>query len=158
MSNRIDQLKTAITGTHMMRDGALAQLSDDDLLFSVGGTSLLLGDLCKGLGELQHSYTQSLITRTHDWSYKDDHIELVTNLTTLKSWFADLDTDMQQALSTLTNDDLSQTVDRGNGVIRTIEQQIEIYLQAMLIFLGKLVVYFQSMGKQLPESIQHYIV
>jgi len=153
----IQRSKEVIQGSHMMRDGALEQLDDDDLLFSPGGENPTLGDLIKQLGDLQHSYTQSLKTFQHDWSYRNKTNRLAQDLALLKQWFADLDADMTQTLDDLSDDDLEKEVDRGNDVIRTVDQQLEIYSQATLIFFGKLVVYFRAMEKSLPPSIAHYI-
>lgn len=157
MNETIKQLTIPINGVHMMRNGALESLTDADLSFSLGGDSPTVGQLFKTLGELQHSYTQSLRTKQHDWSYSNPQQDLATRLDALTAWFAQLDGEMTQALEQLTPDEMSVQIDRGGGVIRTVERQLGIYLEAMLIFLGKLVVYFQVMQKPLPNSIQHYI-
>lgn len=157
MSETAKQLSVYVNGTHMMRNGALEMLSDADLAFSPGGDSPKLGDLFKAVAELQHSYTQSLLTKQHDWTYKNPQASLATDVTALTAWFAKLYLEMNQMIAQLSDEDLMQAIDRTNGVSRTVERQIGIYLEAMLIFLGKLVVYVQSMGKPLPPSIQHYI-
>lgn len=152
-----DLIKQRVIGCHMMRNGALERLSDADLQFSTGGVNPTLGELLKEMGDLQYSYIQSLKTHQHDWTYCHDDDELAHNLDRLKSWFVDLDGELEQLVDALTETDLEKQIDRTNGVIRTIEQQLEIYNQAWLIFLGKLVVYFKAMDKKLPSSIQHYI-
>lgn len=146
-----------IYGTQMMRDGALEKLNDADLSFSPGGDSPTLGELFKRQGEIQHSYSESLRTRKHDWSFTYNSVSLTSHVDELTAWFSRLDRDMEDAMQQLTDDDLLQQVDRSGGVFRTVERQISIYLEAMLIFLGKLVVYFQAMQRALPDSIQHYI-
>ena len=75
----------------------------------------------------------------------------------MQHWFKQLDQQMVQQLEQITEADLQKQVDRTNGLMRTIEQQLEIYIQAGLIFLGKLVIYFRAMQKPLPPSISHYI-
>ncbi len=157
MALTVDRSKEVITGSHMMRDGALEYLEDDDLSYSPGGFNLTLGELFKQFGELQYGYTQSLKTYQHDWAYHDNTVGLTTDISNLKSWFAGLDSEMMQELESLDEDDLSKEIDRTNGVIRTVEQQLEIYSQATLIFLAKVVVYFRAMEKTLPPSIDHYI-
>ncbi len=157
MSETAKQLSVYVNGTHMMRNGALEMLTDADLAFSPGGETPKLGELFKALGELQHSYTQSLQTKQHDWSYTNPQAGLATDVTVLTAWFAQLDLEMNAMIGQLSDDDLSQQIDRTDGITRTVERQIGIYLEAILIFLGKLVVYFQSMEKSLPPSIQHYI-
>jgi len=38
-----------------------------------------------------------------------------------------------------------------------VELQLDVYLQALLIFLGKATVYFKAMNKALPQYFQEYI-
>jgi uncharacterized damage-inducible protein DinB len=158
VSDKIAEILTYINGVHMMRNGALEQLSDNDLLFSPGGKSPTLGELFKALGELEHSYIGSIRNRVQDWSYLNETEGISSSVVELQHWFVRLDYEMREALEELTEKDLASQVDRTNGVIRTVERQLHIYIEAMLIFLGKLVVYFQAMGKELPPSVQHYIV
>lgn len=146
-----------LRGGHMMRDGALEYLTDADLRFSPGGDNVTLGDLFKAFGELEHSYIQSLITLKHDWSYHRIDDGLTTSVTRLQDWFIQLDEQMEKQLAQMTDADLQKAIDRTAGVIRTVDAQLEIYIQANLIFLGKLVIYFRAMQKPLPPSIQHYI-
>lgn len=158
MNETIEQLTLSVNGTHMMRNGALENLTDADLTFSPGGDSPTLGELFKALGDLQHSYTESLRTKQHDWSHKAEQADLATSIGTLTTWFAQLDSAMMMTLEQITDADMAASVDRTGGVTRTVKRQIGIYLEAMLIFLGKLVVYFQALQKPIPNSIQHYIV
>lgn len=157
MQHTLTRLRQHIDGAHLMRDGALAVLSDDDLSFSPGGDTRTLGGLLLALGELQWSYIHSLQTGTQDWSYRQQNEHMTMSIARLTAWFRDLDQQMQQTLGALTEDDRHKPVDRGDGVIRTMSEQLEIYLQALLIFFGKLVVYLQAMRKPLPPALQYYI-
>jgi hypothetical protein len=38
-----------------------------------------------------------------------------------------------------------------------VELQLDVYLQALLIFLGKATIYLKAMNKPLPQPIQEYI-
>ncbi len=145
-----------ITGGAMMRDGALGLLTDDDLTFTPGGDNVTLGELLRAHGEIQHTYTQSFETRTHDWSYRSEDPALAVDIERLKTWFAQLDRAMLAAVDALAEADFSAEIDRGD-VVRTVAQQLEIYSQTQLIFLGKLTIYLKALGKTLPQSIQHYI-
>ena len=49
-----------------------------------------------------------------------------------------------------------RTIDRG-GFSMPVELQLDVYLQALLIFLGKATVYFKAMNKALPQNFQEYI-
>jgi hypothetical protein len=150
-------IKMYIEGCHMMRNGALERLSDADLSFSPGGDNLTLGALFRQVGEHQHSYTQSLITLQQDWTYRNDEPGLAINLTQLQQWFDQLDQQMQDALNQLEESDLEKQVDRTGGSIRPIISQLDIYTQTLLIFFGKVVIYFKTMQKPLPPSIEEYI-
>ena len=68
-----------------------------------------------------------------------------------------IDQEMKHVIDQLTDDGLHKQIDRAHGVVRTVEAQLDIYNQAQLIFLGKLVVYFKAMGTSLPNSIREYI-
>ena len=150
-------IKMYIEGCHMMRNGALERLSDTDLLFSPGGDNLTLGELFKQVGEHQHSYIQSLITLQQDWTYRNDEPGLATNLAQLQSWFDQLDQQMQDVLNQLGESDLEKQVDRTGGSFRPVISQLDIYTQVMLIFFGKVVIYFHAMQKPLRGSIEEYI-
>ena len=56
-----------IEGTHQMRSQFLDILNDADLTFNPGGQNMTLGALCRQLGEVEHSYAQSLKTFQQDW-------------------------------------------------------------------------------------------
>lgn len=153
----VARLWPGVVGSHMMRDGALAALSDVDLQFNPGGTNSKFGELFRALGDLQHTYIDSFNTLQHDWSYTNKVAGLADSVAQLQAWFAQLDAAFQARIDGLSDDDLNTLIDRGNGVERTFIQQLEIYGQAMLIFLGKVVVYFNALDRPLPPSIQHYI-
>ena len=157
MPYEITDILTYIEGCHMMRNGALERISDADLSFSPGGDNLTLGELFKQAGDLQHSYQQSLVTLQQDWSYQNDEPGLATSLTQLTRWFSQLDQQMGETIKGLNESDLQKQVDRTKGSIRPIISQLDIYIQTMLIFLGKIVIYFKAMQKPLPPSIEEYI-
>jgi len=56
----------------------------------------------------------------------------------------------------LSDEDLMKTVDRG-GFTMPVELQLDVYLQALLIFPGKATIYLKAMNKPLPEQIQDSI-
>ena len=145
-----------IEGTHGMRSQLLDILSDADLAFSPGGQNMTLGALCRQLGEIEHSYIQSLQTFKQDWSYRNTEAGLDSNVTRLKTWFQTLDDELKAAASALSDEDLTRMVDRG-GFALTVELQLDVYLQALLIFFGKATIYLKAMNKALPEQINEYI-
>jgi uncharacterized damage-inducible protein DinB len=145
-----------IEGTHAMRSQLLDILSDADLAFSPGGQNMTLGALCREMGEIEHSYVQSLKTFQQDWSYHNMEADLESSVARLKAWFQTLDDELKATVSAFSDEDLKKTVDRG-GYTMPVELQLDVYLQALLIFFGKATIYLKAMNKPLPQQIQEYI-
>ena len=145
-----------IDGTHAMRSQLLDILSDADLAFSPGGQNMTLGALCREMGEIEHSYVQSLKTFQQDWSYHNGEADLESSVARLKAWFQTLDDELKATISAFSDEDLKRTIDRG-GYMMPVELQLDVYLQALLIFFGKATVYLKAMNKPLPQQIQEYI-
>ena len=145
-----------IEGSHGMRSQLIDILSDADLAFSPGGQNMTLGALFREMGETEHSYIQSLQTFKQDWSYHNTEAGLESSIARLKAWFQTLDDEMKATVSAFSNEDLTKTVDRG-GFAMPVELQLDVYLQALLIFFGKATIYLKAMNKPLPQQIQEYI-
>lgn len=145
-----------IEGTHAMRSQLVDILSDADLAFSPGGQTLMLGALLREMGEIEHSYIQSLKTFKQEWSYRNTEAGLENNVTRLKAWYQTLDDEMKATVSAFLDEDLTKIVDRG-GFTMPVELQLDVYLQALLIFLGKATIYLKAMNKPLSQQIQDYI-
>jgi hypothetical protein len=154
--NRYMQEKWSwVEGGHGMRMELLDNLSDADLAFNPGGKNLTFGELFRQNAEIEHSYVQSLKTFKQDWSYRNTEAGLDGSVARLKAWFQKLDDEMKEAVSAFSDEDLKKTIDRGGPV--PIEMQMEIYVQAVLIFLGKAVVYLQAMNRPLTQPMRDYI-
>src|SRR5947199_6395672 len=145
-----------IEGTHSLRSQLLDILSDADLAFGPGGQAMTLGALLREIGEIEHSYIQSLQTFKQDWSYHNTEAGLESNVTQLKAWYQTLDDELKATVFAFSDEDLTKTVDRG-GFSMPVELQLDVYLQAQLIFLGKATIYFKAMNKPLPQQFQEYI-
>jgi uncharacterized damage-inducible protein DinB len=145
-----------IEGTHGMRSQLIDILSDADLSFSPGGQNMTLGALLREMGETEYSYIQSLKTFKQDWSYRNTEAGLESSIVRLKAWYQTLDEEMKATVSDLSDEDLAKTVDRG-GFSMPVDLQLDVYLQALLIFFGKATVYLKAMNKPLPQQIQEYI-
>ena len=155
--NRLMQEKWPwIEGTHGMRIQLLDILNDADLAFNPGGQNMTLGALLREMGEIEYSYIQSLKTFKQDWSYHNTEAGMENSLSQIKTWYQTLDDEMKAAVSDLTDEDSTKTIDRG-GYNTPVDLQLDIYLQALLIFFGKATVFLKAMSKPLPKTTQDYI-
>lgn len=139
-----------------MRSQLFDLLSDADLAFYPGGQNMTIGALCREMGETQHVYIQSLKTLKQAWSYRHTEADVVSSIARLKAWFQTLDDEMKAAMAALSDEDGNKTVDRGGEAV-TVAFQLDVYLQAVLIFLGKATIYLKAMNKPLPQSFEEYI-
>lgn len=145
-----------IEGTHRMRIELLDTLSDADLAFNPGGENMTLGALFREIGEIEYSYTQSLQTFEQDWSYRNREAGLDSSVARLKAWYQTLDDEMKATVSALSDEDLKKTVKR-NGFEMPVDMQLDVYLQALLIFFGKATVFLRAMNRTYPQDIRDYI-
>jgi hypothetical protein len=143
-------------GTHGMRAELLGTLSDADLAFNPGGQNMTLGALFREMGEIEHSYTQSFKTLKQDFNYRNTDPDLDSSTGKIKAWYDKLDGEMKATLAAFSDDDMKKTIDRG-GFSPSVETQLQIYLQALLIFFGKATIYVKMMNKALPKTFQDYI-
>lgn len=156
--NRFMQEKWSwIEASHVMRTELLDTLSDADLAFNPGGQNLTLGALCRQMGEIEHSYIQSLKTFKQAWSYRNPDAGLETSTAKLRAWYQMLDEQMKAVASAFSDEDLQKLVDRSGGFSMPVELQLDVYLQALLIFFGKATIYLKAMNKPLPDAIREYI-
>ncbi|MBC8100553.1 MAG: hypothetical protein H7Y11_14010 [Armatimonadetes bacterium] len=146
---------STFSGTHKMRDDLLDSFSDADLAFSPGGSNMTLGELCREMGETEYSYLQSLKTLTQEWSYRATDPSLTTSISALKAWYHTMDTEMEAVVSAMSDDDFKKAVERGFPI--TVDIQMQIYLQALLIFFGKATIYVKAMNRPLSDIMQSWI-
>ena len=156
--NRYMQEKGSwITGTHAMRNALLDLVSDVDLSFNPGGQNKTLGGLFKEIGEVEYAYLQSLKTSKTDFSYRNTEAGLDASVARIKAWYESLDAEIEQVLNGFADEDFTKNIERASGYMMPLSMQVEVYLQALLIFLGKLTIYFRAMNRTLPPSVQEYI-
>ena len=97
-----------------LRDELMQLLSDEDLAYSPGGGNPTLGELCRELGETQYAYVQSFKTFEVDFSYRTNDDKYVKSVAALQAWYKQLDTDLEAALETVTDDDVAgKQMERG---------------------------------------------
>jgi len=145
-----------IDGSHKMRIQLLNLMNDTDLAFSPGGQNMSLGALCREMGDTEYAYIQSLKTFTQDWSYHNTEAGLENSVAQLKNWYQMLDEELQTTVSAFSDEDATKTVNRG-GYPTPVGLQLDVYLQALLIFFGKVTIYLKAMNKSLPKEVQEYI-
>ena len=155
--NRIEQHEFGILdATSSLRDQMMDMLTNADLDFAFAKNPTL-GDLCKGMGDVELSYIDSFKTYKQDWSICLDDPQMAHSVEKLKSWYKQLDTDLKAALSAIPAGDVdSKTIDRG-GFTPPVGVQFHVYREALLIFYGKVTVYLNALGKPLPERWQMWI-
>lgn len=156
--NRLIQDKWPwITGSHGMRAQLLADLSDADLAFSPGGQNVPLGALCREMGDTEYAYIQSFKTFTQDWAYHNTTAGLESSVAQLTAWYQTLDDEFAATITALTDEDMAKTITREGGFVVPLDLQLDIYLQALLIFFGKLTTYLKALDKSLPKDVRDYI-
>lgn len=156
MNRLISEKWPWIEATHGMRSQLFDLLSDADLAFTPGGQNMTLGALCFQMGETERSYIQSLKTFQQEWFYRTADADVVSSVARLKAWFQMLDDEMQAIITAFSDAEGEKTIERAGEAV-TVEFQLDVYVQAVLIFLGKATIYLKAMNKLLPESFQEYI-
>jgi hypothetical protein len=157
MNRYVEEKWAWIEGAHFMRTQTLDLLTDADLAFSPGGETMLLGALCRELAEVEYSYIQSLKTLQQDWSYRITDAGLERSVARLKEWFEQLEGELRAIVAGFSDDDLKKSVDRGKGSSLPVDFQLDAYLQAILIFFGKVAIYLRIMDKPVPALMREYI-
>ncbi len=156
MNSLIQEKWPWIEGTHGMRTQLIDILSDADLAFNAGGQNMTLGALLREMGDIEYSYIQSLKTFKQDWSYRNTEPGMESSISQIKAWYQTLDDEMKATVSDLTDENSAKTIDR-SGYNMPVALQLDVYLQALLIFFGKVTVFLKAMNKPLPPTIQEYI-
>ena len=139
----------------ILRSELVKVLADEDLAFRPGPAAITLGELCREIGDIEHSYIEALKTfrQGFDWHNPDPSVE--RSGSALAAWYTDLDRDLLVALEALTEDDITtRRIRRSDFDIDDFSplppQELDIYREALLIFYGKVSVYLRAMGRELP--------
>ncbi|KAA3648801.1 MAG: hypothetical protein DWQ07_00990 [Chloroflexi bacterium] len=139
-----------------VRKQLMELLSDEDLSFKVEGNPSL-GELCKQIGETEFSYLQGFKTFKLTFDYKNEDLGLATSVERLTAWYAELDKDLRATIEALSQEEVeSKTIDRGGWEL-PVQINLTVYTEALLIFYGKVWVYLNAMGKELPKQWQEWI-
>jgi len=157
MNSYMDNKWSWIEGTHGMRNGLVGTLTDADLAFCPGGQTMTLGALCREIGDIEHAYIESLKQFKQDFSYRNTEAGIETSTAKLLAWYQKLDDDMKVTVTAFSEADLKKEVERSGGYKAPVDVQLDIYLQALLIFFGKITIYLKIMNKPMDKTIQEYI-
>lgn len=155
MNRFLEQHGEIFRETQDLRSQLLDLLTDSDLNFSLGGSTLTLGALCQEMGEVEYAYIQSLRTLKMDWSYRHPDPGRVSSVAGLRVWYDTLDAELRTIMEALTDADLHKTIDRGFPI--SVAGQLHVYSEAMLIFYGKASIYLRAMGKTTTRQWQDWI-
>jgi DinB family protein len=138
-----------------LRNELVDILRDDDLSFRPSPTTFTLGELCREIGEIEHSYVDALKTFRQDFGWRNPDPEVERSVGALSRWFADLDRSLLAAIEALTDDDVTnRRISRDDvdveGFSPLPAQELDIYREALLIFYAKVSIYLRAMGRDFP--------
>ncbi len=144
--------------TQNLRYDLMNTLTDSDLAYALPGDNPTLGELCREMGEVEHSYIQSFITLKQDWSYRNNEPDLATSVARLQAWYITLDKEFETVLRGFSEDDLhTKRIDRGHGFTPSPYVQFQIYREALLMFYAKASVYLKGFQKPVSDQWQAWI-
>lgn len=139
--------------TQSLRYDLLKVLTDSDLAYKLPGDNPTLGELCREIGEVEHSYIQSFKTFKLDWSYGNSDPDLVTSVARLQAWYTTLDQEFEAVIRGFSEDDLQhKQIDRGHGFRPSPYVQFQIYHEALLMFYAKASVYLKALQKSVNDQ------
>lgn len=157
MHSSISQTYEFVKMTHMLRDMLLGVLTDADLAYTPGGNAPTLGALCREMGDVERMYADSFKTFRMDYDYLRPDAAREGSVAALVAWYADLDNDLHAALDALSDEDVTtRTIDRG-GFRPTIEQQTQVYTDALMLLYGKADITMKAGSKILPEQWSQWL-
>jgi hypothetical protein len=154
--------ETYFTLYQRLRNELTDRLADADLEVRLGGETETIGALCREIGEIEHTYVESLRTFKQDFGYRNADPRLEHSVDALRTWYASLDHDLMAAIEALSEDDIEH-----RRIVRSdfdesffaplARQQLDIYREALLIFYGKVSVYLKALGRSRTETWRDWI-
>jgi uncharacterized damage-inducible protein DinB len=139
-----------------LREQLMEVLDDEDLTFRPFPQMLTLGQLCYEIGQTEESYIESFKTFEQNWDHLSDPLVQPESVAELKDWYAELDEELEAAVSALTDEQINEGVIRRGFDIRPISQ-LSTYTEALLIFYGKASIYLRALSKPLPAKWPDWI-
>lgn len=150
MSSLVAAYGALLKDTQDFRPLLLSLVTDEDLRFSLPG-NMTLGELCREMGETEYGYVASFTRFEHEWGYRHPDAAVTTDLAALEAWYDELDRQLGAALSALTEEQIAERRVRSGGWA-SLEKELHLYREALLIFYAKAGVYLRALGKPLPEA------
>jgi len=139
-----------------IRGHILDDLEDGDLDFEQDKLGRL-SDIFIQLGEWQAAYLAGFRTFTQDFSYRNDVPEREKSLALLRAWYDGMDEEIEAAIEAMSAEDIeNRGIERG-GWQASVEWNLRIWQECLLIFYTKATFYFKLMGKELPDSLVKWI-
>jgi hypothetical protein len=145
-----------------LRDELMEGLDDADLEVRLGGETETIGALCREIGEIEHTYVESLRTFRQDFGYRHPDPQIEHSVDALRTWYGSLDRDLMAAIEALSEDDIEH-----RHIVRSdfdeaffsplARQQLDTYREALLIFYGKVSVYLKALGRSRTEAWRGWI-
>ncbi|HVU14798.1 MAG TPA: DinB family protein [Phototrophicaceae bacterium] len=139
---------------HSLRTQLLDVLTDADLRFSLPGNPTL-GETFREQAEVERSYADSFKTFKQTFDVGTSDPALATDLAKLKDYFKSVDADLISNIDALSEDDIKKNIERNFPL--DAKTQVAVYTQAVLIFFGKITIYYRAMPKPLPENWKAWI-
>lgn len=147
MPNRImRETRENLDATLRLRTALINALTNDDLRFALPNNPTL-GELCWESGAVEQAYIEGFRTFQQQFSPEEPDMALAMDIERLKTWYADLDSQLIAALEALSDDDLARPVERGYGYAPMAEHNFHVYREAVLMFYSKAHVYLKALGK-----------
>jgi hypothetical protein len=139
----------------LLRSELIDVIGDDDLAFRPAAAAASLGELCREIGDIEHSYIDAFRTFRQDFTWRNPEPDVERQVAALSTWYAGLDRELLAALEALTDDDVAnRRISRHDfdveGFSPPPEQELDIYRESLLIFYAKVSIYLRIMGRELP--------
>ena len=146
----------------LLRSELTDVLRDEDLAFRPAAAAASLGELCREIGDIEHSYIEAFRTFRQDFAWRNPDPEVERRVAALSAWYTDLDRELMAALEALTDDDVAhRRILRHDFDVEDFrplpEQELDIYREALLIFYAKASIYLRIMRRQLPGHWSEWI-
>jgi hypothetical protein len=91
MNSLMEQQSALLEADQELRRDLIDVLTEDDLAYKLPGNTLVLGELCREMGEIEQSYIDSFKTFKHDFSYRHNDPAVLSSVAALNAWYDTLD-------------------------------------------------------------------